>query len=955
MTSKSHRLILGCSAAVAAICLAGHALAQERRFDIPAQDAATAISQFGLQSGLQITAPGDALRGVRTPAVRGELEPRVALRRLLEGTSLVIVQDNGRTIVLQSRRAGTSAQQGASPETSAVEDVVVTGTRLRGAGNDALPVTRFSRDEIDRSGQPNLTSFLSTVPQVSTSIPDSGFSGGGSNRQAGVQLRGLPAGTALVLLNGRRVEPGGISTGASVVDLNQVPIAAVERVEILPLGSSAIYGGDALAGVVNIILKDRMNGVAADVRYGSAEGTDDVLASVAAGKTFERGSALLLASWNRTHPLQTTERGFFASGDYRPFGGIDTRTRLCSPGTVTSVSGNLPGLGASFAAIPQAPTGDRPNLSQFASTAGQANLCDANQTGGGYALIPDRETYAIHTTGNFRFSNSLTAFGEFTYNISDVLWRSPGLSLNNVLVPATNAFNPFGAAVRVTTRLNPEYLQTAQVREHSFTRAVVGLRGSLGDQWDYELSAMRSGDDTTSTGRGFTVDTVARTAALASSDPASALNPFTSGRPASDSVLGAIFTDQSSDAASERTLVSGLLRGELFRLPGGPVQLAIGAERLLEDLDYGFTGGRLIDDRSSSSAFVEARLPLLPGADSDGAAFDHLAVTVAGRYDDYSDFGTSTTYQTGLEFRPTSELLLRGVVATSFKPPALLQTGLPLTIFDSSLFGLVDPVRNRQPVIGASIIVGPNPALVPETGEGRMVGLEWRPSALEGLRLSVNAWELDLENYIIRLAPQTIVDNEALFPGLVVRGPSSGGVPGPILEAASTYVNYGRLDVAGLDYDISYDWDSPLGRARAAFSASQMTRYNVVIVPGAPTEDRLGRYNPDAWAPEWKANVSLGLTSPDWSVGLTGRYLGEYADPGLSTNALGDLWTVDTTASLSLQRLSNLVKADRARLTLSVVNLTDEAPQFVSLYPYYDLTQGSWRGRYVSLRLSLNW
>lgn len=928
------------------------AFAQEvaRTYAIPAQDLDDALRAFAMQTGRDVLYPPQVVAGKRSPGVQGSRTERQALAALLAGTGLRFEQTASNGYVVQDPASPTRAG-----EPAVLDEVVVTGTRLRGAGNSALPVETYSRADIEASGQPSVATFLSTLSEVSTSIPDSGFSGGSTIRQSGIQLRGLPAGTTLVLLNGRRVEPGSISTSGSVVDLNSIPVAAVERIEVLPIGSSAVYGGDALAGVVNIILKERMDGVAADVRYGFADGTDDTLVSFAGGRTFGRGSVLLLAQWNEVNPLINTERDFFLSGDYRPYGGPDTRTRLCSPGTVTAVSGNLPGLNSSFAAIPLTPSGDRPTLAQFAATAGQENLCDPNTTGGGYALIPDRESYAVHATGTFALSSRVKAFAEVTYDHADVFSRSRGLPLNNILVPATNAFNPFGAAVRVTTRLSPDALTVGYYRENEFTRAVVGLRGKITDSWDFDVSAMRSTDVTDSRGLGQTVIAAARTAALASSDPALALNPFTSGRPASDAVLASIFTDTRANASGARTLVSGLLRGTPLTLPAGPLQVAIGAERLSESLEYYSSSAPLIQERSSASAFAEARIPLLAATDETGGLFDRLALTVAGRVDDYSDNGSATTHQAGLEFRPVSDVLFRAVLATSFKPPALLQTGLPRETYDSALFGLRDPLRGGAPVIGGLVAIGANPDLVPETGESSVFGVEWTPRDIQGLRLSINAWRIDLENYIIRLAPQTIVDNEALFPGLVVRGPSVGGSPGPILEATSTYVNYGRLDVAGRDYDVSYDWPTALGQARVALSASQMTRFDVVIVPGAPTKSQLGRQDPDAWAPEWKGSLSLSLANPDWSFGLSGRYLGPYEHSGVAGGTAGDVWTLDASASVALGRFLPWAFTDQAKLSFNVVNLTDVYPEFVNSFPYYDVTQGSWRGRYASVRLSLNW
>jgi iron complex outermembrane recepter protein len=209
-----------------------------------------------------------------------------------------------------------------------------------------------------------------------------------------VQLRGLPVGTTLVLINGRRVPTSGLSADGDIFNLDLIPLAAIERIEILPVGSSAVYGGDALAGVVNIILKKSFDGWAVDARFGSAKGTNDSGLSLVTGGHFARGAVLLVGAYSKQSPLSAVDRDFFKDADYRRFGGPDARSRRCTPGTVSTTDGsNLPGLTSSFAGIPSVPSGQALTISDFARTAGVANLCGEFASGGnGKTLINRSET-----------------------------------------------------------------------------------------------------------------------------------------------------------------------------------------------------------------------------------------------------------------------------------------------------------------------------------------------------------------------------------------------------------------------------------------------------------------------------------------------------------------------------------------------------------------------------------
>jgi iron complex outermembrane receptor protein len=876
-----------------------------------------------------------------TPAASGQDAPV----RLAQASGTATVSDGGAVSPSAEERARASQR------------IEITGTRLRQiTAEGPVPVNTYTREDIERSGQPTLERFLASLNEVSSSAGEGGF--GATLGQSTVQLRGLPLGSTLVLINGRRVQAVGSST-ANFFNLNLVPLQAIERVEIVPVGSSAVYGGDALAGVVNVILKKTIEGRALAVRLGSASGTSDHGISLATGGSGEEGSYLLLGSFSKSTPLSMSERGFFRDADYRRFGGPDARLRNCTPGTVSSTTGgNLPGLGASFAGIPNLPAGAVPSIADFQGSAGQANLCNAWANGQGYALVHGLETTGLHALADRRLGKDWSVFGELTVAQERLRSDDIGLSLSSVLVPATNPFNPFGEPVQVTALLGPDNGLQGLRRQTRFTRALLGLRGEVATNWDAEMTVSTTRDHSDSHELNRNPDPVALGAALGASTVEQALNPFTTGRAASDEVLRAAWPDTVRDGKGRKEQLSAFVRGELLTLPAGPMETIVGVEFARDVYETSIPG--LVDisnSRRARATYGELRAPLWRSDASAGRAWSVAALTLAARRDHYSDFGSANTYQAGLEVRPSRGLLLRASTATSFKPPTMLQTNVDESAFPAAFFGLVDPARGNEPVTTGELVRGTNPDLGPERGRAYTLGALWEPQGSEGTRLGLTAWRVKIDGLISMAMPQDVLNNEALFPGFVTREPSVDGTPGPLSRLLLAEVNFGGVEVAGVDVDAVYGWRSAHGRWTLGAGATRMSKHRVQLAVGAPEQDRLGRRFSDYWAPEWKARVTAGLSHEAWSVGITSRYIGSYKDAGTSQRRLGDTWVHDLSGSVNLKKLGIGLGdwSKSAVVSLAVANATNKAPEFVESAPYYDVTQADWRGRYVSLQLAVDW
>ena len=970
------------------------------RIDEPAQPLSESLRSIARQTGISILFEPGAVNGRMSRAVSGQLSAVEAIARALDGTGLTVEVMSDKTIVVKPavapasitqtpppgaqaslapdgtnepsaksppvRRAQASSQNSTDAGSSSTKDangathqlapVEITGSRLKRIDADGpAPVNTYTRDDIDRSGQPTLERFLSSLNEASMSPGEGGL--GQTTGQGSVQLRGLPLGSTLVLINGRRIQAVG-SSSANFFNLNLIPLAAVERIEIVPVGSSAVYGGDALAGVVNVILKKSIDGFALDGRVASGRGTSDGSVSLATGRRDEDASFLLLGSYSKTTPLTMAEREFFRDGDYRRFGGVDARTRSCTPGTVRSTTAaNLPGLNASFAGIPPVASGQPLTVSSFAATAGQANLCNGLANGNGTALAYGTEDFALHAAGERRLTGAWSVFGELTFTHDRLRAEQSGLQLNNVLVPANNLYNPFGAPVLVTARLGLANGAETFVRDTNFSRALFGLRGDLGAGWELEASLSSTRDDGERRLANTVANAAARTAALGASTMAASLNPFTAGVAASDDVLRSIWSDTVRESHGRKDQGSAFVRGSVLDLPAGKVDVIVGAE-LAHDRYQTATPGsfNILDSRTSSAVFGELRVPLLHAGGPGGSGWDLAAVTVAGRRDKYSDFGSASTYQAGAEWRPVRSVLLRASAATSFKPPTLLQTSVDDTSFTTDAFGLVDPTRGNAPIVGAEVLRATNPNLHPEKGRAYSFGGVWEPEAASGTRIGVTAWRVKINGLISLLWPQVTLDNEALFPGFVTRGPSINGVPGDVTRVLYSEVNFGGVETAGADVELAHSWKAAGGKWTVAGSATRTTKYDVAITPGSPVEQRLGRRAVDYWAPRWKGRLFAGFDEKTWSLGITSRYLGAYKDSEPSDRDLGNYWIHDLAGTFDLKRLGlGFSSVSAAKLSLGIVNVANRLPEFVGTSPYYDITQADWRGRYASVRLSLNW
>ncbi len=908
---------------------------QVKLFNVPMQPAASALNAFAEQADITLVFSQDVVAGVSTKPLRGSYSVTEGLAKMLEGTRLSYQQVGESTVAIS---IGSSSDVAATVDTTTMDTIVVTGSRLSRASTEgAQEVRTYDRERIERSGQTTLTEFLATLPEVSLNSPESTFI------STSVRLRGLPEGSALILVNGRRVQS---TTGGSAAfgffDLNLIPLGSIERVEVLPTGTSAVYGGDALAGIVNIILKKDFDGLELSAGYKYADNTDETNASFAAGWTDEKVSLSVIGSHMKRTPLVGADREITASGDFRRYGGADLRSpAFATPGNVYAISGNLPGLDAPYAGVPVGSTGVGLTPSDFIETAGSLNLGTSSFYS---SLIPATERSGLYASGHYRFSDSLEAFAEIMYsNLSIRIQTSPPLVIQAV-VPASNPFNPFGTAVRVNNLVTT--VGNVQIGyDDRLIRHVVGARGRVGPNWDWEVAYSDSRDE------GAIVVTKATNAArlaeaLASSDPTTAFNPFIDGPQGSPELLASIFGEVRPSAFESRSkILNGFLRGSAMMLPAGSLDIVIGGEgerSKISSQQSGLTNA----SRTTRSVFLEARVPIF-----GSPAREVLTIQGAVRRDDYSDFGAKTTPQAGIEYRPIPDLLLRSTYGEGFRPPTLYNVYAPRT---SNQITAIDPRRNNE-VTPVTMFQGGNTNLQPTTGDSLTLGAVYSPRKVSGLSMSVTAWRLDFENAISLPDRQFIVDNEDIFPGRVVRAASTGGTPGQIISVDASYINFGATRQAG--FDIAADWaiKTPIGEIRPAAAVTYMTRFRGSSIPGGPEVDRLSRANNDGvFAPRVKGNASVGWRPTDYfSASLSGRYIGKYTDFD-SIREIGGIWYFDSALELKLGKLMGWkgTGLTSTRLSISATNLADKLPAYSTYFRGFDPYNYDLIGRTVVIRLS---
>ncbi len=833
--------------------------------------------------------------------------------------------------------AQTQEEDQSAEETTEMEVMVVTGSRIRRADVEgALPVTVIDRDQIESSGDISVADFLrnTTFNSFGSFRPRSGSA---AQAFADLSLRGLGSNRTLVLIDGRRA-PVSPSTGTGQ-DLNAIPLAAVERFEILSDGASAIYGSDAIGGVVNIITRKDFTGVeiSGGLSRPSLEGGDTDEGQFLFGASSDRGSLLAGASYNN--------RGIVFQRD-RPY----------SRGGASTFSNNYLNPNGSFFSAPSGPTAGTSAVPDGCSLQGftvVANRCLYDFT----ALAADEAELgqsALFTRARYEISDDWSTYMNASVSRVKSFGRyAPGLA--TVAVAANTPNNPFAVDLRVRHRFAALGTRDDTTDSNAYDLNL-GFNGRVGEV-EIEFGARRNEFQTYTIGNNYPVIPLAN-AAIASGTYSILHNAIND-----QSVLDSIKATITRDSFTLNEEVFGLASMDLFEMSGGSAAISVGAEYRKEDyadlydslsaagVVGGSAGASSGGGRSVKAAFAEMLLPV----------WSNFEVSLAGRYDRYSDYGSDFSPKIGLRYQPTEALTLRASYGNGFAAPAIpLLVAAPASGADfvtdtrtCVAFGLTpdcrDPVSGNVSIPQVTAWTIANPNLKSETSKQFSFGLAW--DATDWLNLTVDYWNIEIQDLIAGITTNQIIacldgQQVACPPGLsnlpqtgttgrpveeVVPNPQLGlglardPVTGLILYVQNGSANQGVLQTDGIDLNVrtNFDFDD-WGSLRNQLQVGQVR---------SVTQDDSRNFVGDERTPEFRANLQSVYTFGDFDFSWNVSYI-HSTD---SANALrpdpleGVELTLPSWTTHDLQLSWN--SPWNGKIALGVQNLANKGPVVDSLDP----------------------
>lgn len=847
---------------------------------------------------------------------------------------------------------GLTAGAAAFPAAAQDVRVEVTGSNIRRVDTESpAPVQVITREEIERSGAQTVNEVIRLIPANQAVAYDDTFISGFSVGSAGVSLRGLGQRSTLVLINGRRMVNYGFAQNLqdTFVDLNSIPLAAIERIDVLLDGASAIYGSDAIAGVINIILRKDYTGaeISGTLGYASTIEAPEYRANATLGfgdLAKDKYNGFVTFDYYKRDEATWADHPMFADADFRRFGG-GTLERSSTAGTHVRLSGPpLPGNTQAFATC----------ADEVRQGANGATTCVYNPNGDRRTLIPETERAGVFGRLTYAINPDLEAFGEFGYNHNETSrkFQAPFIQETSVvfgpaigaasarpILPVGNPNNPFTAPVTFRYAFREFGPRTAEV-ESDTIRALAGLRGTIASRWDWEVGALWARNEADQVNYG-NVSWSALQASIADGSY-NFLNPGATPQ----SVLNAVNATTTRVSTSELYAFDAKISGEVFKFDGNSVTAAAGMEFRNESIDdvpsanllagdivgAGSTGTK--GDRDVWAGWVEALIPF-------GKTVE---LQLAGRYENYSDYGSSAVPKAAVRWQPLPNLLLRASAGKGFRAPTLPEISdsnsyFFVTVVDSTRCAINEDYCAPQSTSGS---FASNRDLEAEESTNWVVGGVWEP--LRNVSIGLNYYDIKQKKLIQAPDFQDVLDNEALRPGDVIRAAPTAqeiadGVPGSILVIASRYENLGTVRTKGMDGDISIRQDiEGLGRGTLAFAGAYIFSFEQPPAPGAPAEQLAGNYN----YPRFKGTLALGLERGPWAGGINFNYIHRYNKSSSAAPAQQDMESWGTTdLQLAYSGWKN------AKVVVGVRNVTDEWPVFdSSSSARYDFSQHNPRGRF---------
>ncbi len=815
--------------------------------------------------------------------------------------------------------------------------VEVTGSSIkRLQAEQATTLTVIKADEFVKQGLTTAQEVLNKLPSNQTSLGSGNMVGGNSSGlptggQAAADMRGLGGDKTLVLLNGRRLANHPYD-GASV-DLNMIPVSALDRIEILRDGASAIYGTDAIGGVINFITKRSV-----DVTTITAEGVKPRLdggkekrvnLSSGFGNLDKEGFNILgVADWHKQDPITSQQRDFSKTGVI-PSKGLNVTSGTTFPG-------NYFDPGSQVAGNPGYATGCNP---PYSLPIGANKTCRQDYT----RLIddtPPQEQVSLFTRGVLKISSDTQFSAEYLHSENKAQSRTAPPPQTGLSLPSTSKWYPGkegGTPAQAGLSGQPlsvnwrplEAGQRVIDSKGEADRLVLALDGVF-KGWDYKggLSKSISRSSETFTG-GYVKDSI-----FAQGVEKGFLNPFALQDDTGKSYLKlAALRGEVQNAKVDSTAFDFKASRDVMEMKGGQMAVAVGTELRHEKANFnvnqdiasqaassGLSGSLpKSGKRNIEALFAELNMPMLKD----------LEVQLATRFDNYSDVGNTTNPKLGVRYQPSKQLLLRGSASTGFRAPTLFEKNAPQSKNDTN-DSYSDPILCPGGKISSNPIANPlrdcdlqqfkmqggNPNLKPEKSTTFSMGMVVEP--VKEITVAVDYWNIKLKDKIAALPEQTIYGNYAKYKDLFLR--NADGSPLAILDLND---NLGEVKTDGVDLSLNLRLPrSAAGMFTVSLDGTYVHKYDYQVERNGEFKHNVGVYSDDKPVFRWQHVASLNWLMGKWSATLAQSYKSGYTDqnpvPGYTT-----------VGSYSLVNLSGSYTGfEGLSLTVGIKNLFDKDPPF---------------------------
>jgi iron complex outermembrane receptor protein len=858
-----------------------------------------------------------------------------------------------------------------------VEEVVVTGSYIKGSATDgASPVEIINRDKIELLGATTVADITRNLTASSGAENNAdSFTSGSTQGTSNVNLRGLGLSSTLVLVDGRRNTVSGqfANDGSVFVDTNMIPVVALERVEVLKEGAASVYGSDAVAGVVNYILRRDFTGVEVNISQQKGDlgdQTDDRVSAMWGGEVNGANLVVAYSELNRS-PIAGTELTDYSQLAISTLG----NSFLVLPGgadTFTSVdSGPYAGTYAIYESIPDANCEATNGILVDYANAASAALPGGQRChfyyGDRFNLVNDEDHTNLYTSLKTTLANGVGfeldyLSAEVNVNDNPQSPSYPALSyLAKPVMPGTGA-SPFSYPVLWLGRaLGSAFDSPLAPRENESTRVSMGFDGVMdnGMNWDVHYT------ESSHASYLFQPDTSTSRfdAAINGVGGASGNQTWNLFDPSANSqeLVDYISSGEERWTDAKLQVFDVLLTGERkgwdvaagFQYKNEAYKIVRNDESkavfgpdgsITQQSDLIFLGGGLENDsrRDSTAFFVEGAKDLS----------DKLTFKGAVRYENL-DSDSTINPKVSLRYQQSDDLVLRGSYSTSFREASLVQ----LAASSVSLQGIQDFNADGTPKGGTAFIrvaVANNSTLTPEESENINLGAIWTPN--EQTSLTLDYWTVDYKDVVTLESAQ----------GKIIADPNGSDIKrieGNLVGITTSYFNAAQIDASGLDFEASYDFDTAYGQANLGFITSHMLGYEIPDGAGG-MKDVVGLFNHDNFArslPETKSVLTASLTNGDHMLTAIYRWVSEYettrAIPA-SAAAIGFVQDIDAFETIDLKYTYNMELGDtNVVLSAGINNAADEkAPIVYDAANFsYDPKHHDPRGRstYIGFKITL--